>query len=288
MKILLQLSDMENFTTNEKSIARYILHHRERMLNLSMRELAQATYTSHSTVNRLTRKLGLSGFRAFMLGLAAEFQQENGTSGPIDLNYPFGLDESPMQIAREMSELVKGTVDRSAALLDDDILTQTAEMLDQADRIFIYALGDSQIRAKSFQNKLMKINKYAIIATELSEWAYHTLNLSPKDGVIFLTYHGKSLIYPKISRHLIDHHIPFLTITSAASSPLAQLSPIVIRVPGNEEKHAKIGPFASQVAFEYVLNVLYSCIYKLAYAKNRDSAIERFQQAYIHEAMSDE
>ncbi|EXG83240.1 MurR/RpiR family transcriptional regulator [Saccharibacillus sacchari] len=188
MKILLQLSDTENFTTNEKSIARYILLHRERMLNLSMRELAQETYTSHSTVNRLTRKLGLSGFRAFMLGLAAEFQQENGTAGPIDPNYPFGLDESPAQIAR----------------------------------------------------------------------------------------------------HLIANHIPFLTITSAASSPLAQLSPIVIRVPGDEKKHAKIGPFASQIAFEYVLNVLYSCIYKLAYAKNRDSAIERLQQAYIREAISDE
>lgn len=186
-----------------------------------------------------------------------------------------------------MSELVKATVDRCAALLDEDVLTQTAEMLNQAERIFIYALGDSQIRAKSFQNKLMKINTYAIIATELSEWAYHTLNLSPNDCVIFLTYHGKSSFYPKIARHLIDHHIPFLTISSAASSPLAQLSPILIRVPGDEEKHAKIGPFASQIAFEYVLNVIYSCIYKLAYAKNRDSAIESLQQAYIREAMND-
>ncbi|MEJ8302441.1 MurR/RpiR family transcriptional regulator [Saccharibacillus sacchari] len=267
MKILLQLSDMKNFTPNEASIARYVLHQRERMLNLNIRELAQETYTSHSTVNRLTRKLGLSGFRAFMLGLAAEFQQENGTGGPIDPNYPFGLDESPAQIAREMSELVKGTVDRSAALLDNAVLAQTAEMLEQAERIFIYALGDSQIRAKSFQNKLMKINKYAIIATELSEWAYHTLNLSQNDCVIFLTYHGKSSIYPKIARHLIDHRIPFLTITSSVSSPLAQLSPILIRVPGDEAKHEKIGPFASQIAFEYVLNVLYSCIYNLTHAK---------------------
>lgn len=64
---------------------------------------------------------------------------------------------------------MKETIEKNFAFLDDDQLAQAAEELDRAERIFIYAHGDSEIRAKSFQNKLMKINKYAVIATELSE-----------------------------------------------------------------------------------------------------------------------
>lgn len=88
------------------------------------------------------------------------------------------------------------------------MLSQTAQLLDQANRIFIYALGDSQIRAKSFQNKLVKINKYVVIATELSEWAYHTANLTSEDCAIFLTYHGKSPIFLKAARHFTRENIP--------------------------------------------------------------------------------
>ncbi|MFB8374332.1 MurR/RpiR family transcriptional regulator [Paenibacillus taichungensis] len=268
MKILTQLSDMNNFTPNEKSIASYILTHKELMLHLNIQELAKATYTSHSAINRLTHKLGLSGFKEFSIKLAREFQQDAQIISNVDPNYPFALGESSLQVAKDIAELMKETIEKNFAFMDEASLTEAAHLLDQAKRIFIYALGDSQIRAKSFQNKLIKINKYVVITTELSEWAYHTINLTPQDCAIFLTYHEKSPIFLKAAQHFSREKIPFITITANHQSELAKMSRICIQVPNDETKHAKIGTFSSQIAFDYVLNVIYSCIFQIDYAKN--------------------
>ncbi|WP_025680957.1 MurR/RpiR family transcriptional regulator [Paenibacillus massiliensis] len=280
MKILTQLSEMHSFTPNEQSIATYILSHKEQILQLNIQELAKATYTSHSAINRLTHKLGLSGFKEFMITLAREFQQDSQSLSPVDPNYPFGVAESSVQVAREIAELMKETIDKTVTFMDDELLTQTAQLLDQAERIFIYAVGDSQIRAKSFQNKMFKINKYVIIATELSEWAHHTVNLTPRDCAIFLTYHGKSSSYIKVAQHLVFERIPFITITASRYSELARLSTLCIQVPNDEMKLAKIGTFSSQIAFEYVLNVIYSCIYKIDYQNNRQLRTESLKRFY--------
>ncbi|WP_348619781.1 MurR/RpiR family transcriptional regulator [Paenibacillus polymyxa] len=287
MKILIQLSEMQNFTPNEKSIASYILLHKESILHLNIQELAKATYTSHSAINRLTHKLGLSGFKEFIIKLAREFQQNTQNISNVDPNYPFGYDESPLQVAKEIAELMKETIEKNFTFMDDDSLSQTALLLDQAKRIFIYALGDSQIRAKSFQNKLVKINKYVVIATELSEWAYHTANLTTQDCAVFLTYHGKSPIFLKAARHFAHEDIPFITITATNQSELAKLSNICIRVPNDEVKHAKIGTFSSQIAFDYVLNVIYSCIYKIDYLKNMQTLTQSLENSHLNDMMND-
>lgn len=272
MKLLLQLTEMNSFTTNEISIAAYILAQKEQVLPMSIQELARATYTSHSAINRLTHKLGLTGYKEFILRLAREFQQDVHSISNVDANYPFEREQTPIQVAREIAGLMKETIEKNFAFLEDAQLAGAAELLNQAERIFIFALGDSEIRAKSFQNKLIKINKYAVIATELSEWEYHTVNLTQQDCAIFLTYHALSVNDLKAARYFKRRSIPFITITAARGTELAKLSTLCIQVPEDEVKHAKIGTFSSQIAFEYVLNVIYSCIYKINYVKNQQAA----------------
>lgn len=287
MKLLTQLTEMHNFTSNEKIIAAYILANKESSLHLSIQELAKASYTSHSAVIRLTQKLGLSGFKEFKIRLAQDLQQDIQNISNVDPNYPFGLNESSIQVAKEIAELMKATIDKSYTLMDNELLFQAARLLNQADRIFIYASGDSQIRARSFQNKLYKINKYVVIATELSEWAYHTVNLTPRDCALFVTYHARASAYLKAARHFDREHIPFITITAADTSELAKLSKICIRVANDEVRHAKIGTFSSQIAFDYVLNVLYSCMYKIDYLHNKQAAAQSLKM-FLANNMADE
>ena len=287
MKLLLQLTEMNNFTANETSIATYILTHKDNILPMSIQELAKATYTSHSAINRLTRKLGLPGYKAFILKLAREFQQDAHIISKVDPNYPFERGESTIQVAKEIAELMKATIEKNFAFLDEALLSRAAEVLDRADKIFIYALGDSEIRAKSFQNKLIKINKYAVIATELYEWEYHTVNLTAQDCAIFLTYHGMSANDLKAAQYFARNNIPFITITAAHQSDLAKLSTFCIQVPEDEVKHAKIGTFSSQIAFEYVLNVIYSCIYQMNYSTNKQAAEQVPKDFYLKDLSKD-
>ncbi|CAH1210274.1 MurR/RpiR family transcriptional regulator [Paenibacillus sp. JJ-223] len=274
MKLLHQLKQMNDFTVNEQSIASYILRHQESCLSLSVQELAQATFTSHSTVVRLTQKLGLTGFKEFKIKLARELQDNLHQINSIDANMPFQLYESPIQISKDIAELMKETIDRTFAMLDGELLNRSALLLHKAKRILIFALGDSLIRAKSFQNRMYKINQYVVIATEVSDWAYHMVNMTSEDCAIFLTYHNKSPIFLKAARHFRHIRMPTVTITASIQSELARLSTICIQVPNDEVHHAKIGTFSSQIALEYALNALYSCIYQINYANHKQAMLD--------------
>lgn len=272
MNVLGKLAQMDRFTPNEQSIATYILLHKNHILHLPIQELAKATYTSHSAIHRLTQKLGLSGYKEFMIRLAQEFKEKAEEELIVDTNFPFRPEESNLDVAKDLAVLMKETIEKNYSLMDERVLSEAASALHQAEKIFIYALGDSQIRATSFQNKMMKINKYVIVATDLSEWAHHTVNIGARDCAVFLTYHGKSPIFLKAAHYLKGKNIPLLTITSDNRSELRDLSTMFIQIPNDEEKWAKIGTFTSQISFDYVLNVLFSCVYQLDYTGNIDKA----------------
>ncbi|GAF63205.1 transcriptional regulator [Bacillus sp. TS-2] len=269
MNVLNQLKEKKQFTPNEVSIADFILSQKEQMLYLTIQELAKQTYTSHSAIVRLTQKLGFMGFKEFSIVLAQELNEEKKPQGKVNPNYPFSQNESPIQIANEMSTLMSYTIEKTCAYMENDLLEKCAHLLKNSERIFIYAWGDSQIRAKSFQNKMLKINQYVVIATELSEWSHHTVNLTTKDCAIFLTYHANKKEFIKAAEYLARKKIPIITITASSSGLLSEVSSFTISVPNIEDKFAKIGTFASQISFEYVLNTIYSCVYKLDYDQHK-------------------
>lgn len=274
MRVLDQLEEKEGFTTNEKSIAEYVISEKENVLYLTIQELAQKTYTSHSAIIRFVQKLGLAGYKEFTIKLAQELQEVNNQEKKTNPNYPFTLDEQPIEIAKELANLMSYVVEKTYHFLEDDTLENVSHLINDSERIFIYALGDSQIRAKSFQNKMIKINKYVVIATELSEWSYHSKNLTPSDCAIFLSYHVKSKELIREASYLAQKNVPILSITAASNNELTSQSTHTILVPNEEDKFSKIGTFSSQISFEYVLNTIYSCIYKLDYDRYKQSLID--------------
>ncbi|MDQ0208703.1 MurR/RpiR family transcriptional regulator [Alkalicoccobacillus murimartini] len=277
MRILDQLLERDRFTPNEKSIATFILSQKEKMLYLTIQELAKHTYTSHSAIIRLIHKIGMAGYKEFTIKLAQEIRDEHKRQNHVDPNYPFTQAEQPLEIAKELSDLMRHTIERTYTFMEDHLLDQTSQLINRAERIFVYALGDSQIRAKSFQNKMLKLNKYVVIATELSEWSYHSINLTEKDCAIFLSYHVKTDDFIKTANYLSSKGVPIVTITASSTNELTKQSTYTILVPNEEDKFSKIGTFASQISFEYVLNTIYSCIYKLDYENHKQFSIDTFR-----------
>lgn len=65
--IIDKLERMEDFTSQEKEIAKYILENPSLIKELSTEELAKATFTSQATVVRLCKKLETKGYNDFKL-----------------------------------------------------------------------------------------------------------------------------------------------------------------------------------------------------------------------------
>ncbi len=85
-----KLTKQELFTTTEKRIVDYIRRNIEAAVYMTIEELAKATYTSHSAIIRLCKKMGFSGFKEFRFELGREVHQLIAQfNQTIDPNFPF-------------------------------------------------------------------------------------------------------------------------------------------------------------------------------------------------------
>lgn len=53
---------MTNLSEGQKSILQYMCDHSQEIASMTIKELAQATYTSPATLIRVSKKLGYNGF----------------------------------------------------------------------------------------------------------------------------------------------------------------------------------------------------------------------------------
>lgn len=268
MAIIDSLKKQAGLTDTEKRIAEYILDNLADMSNINIQDLAKKAYSSHSAVIRLTKKLGFTGFRDFRIALVQEIQNSLYITNEVDPNFPFKPFDNSQDIAKKMADLCVDSIQKTASQLDKKVLDEVAKLLIDSKRVFLFGTGDSQIRARSFQNKFNKINRYLIIADEYGDTAWSTLNAESDDLAIFISYRGNIVDYVKHMKYLKRKGIAMVVFTSDKSSPMAQLTDLCIEVPTGEFGFVKVGTFASQISFEYVLDTLFSIVYANSYTSH--------------------
>lgn len=273
--LLKQIVNFENFTTTEQIIANYILENTSLMENISIQELAKRTFTSNASIIRFVQKLGIKGFKEFKIQLLKSLEQLD-LEAAIDPNVPFEGNSSLMKISEDIMHLSQQAIKETYHLLNETQVMQMTKHLYHAKRLFLFASGDSQIRAESFQNKLWKINKYAILAKDREEWALNAANLLIDDCAFFISYDAKSANDLFAAQMLKERGVPILLLTSFPDSELGKLSDVIITVSRLETTETeKIATYSSQAAFEYILNVLFSTLYQMEYQENRVRQLTR-------------
>ena len=100
-------------------------------------DLAKLTYTSHSTIIRLCKKIGYDGFRSFKLSISSVGYSELYLPGEVDANFPFKQEDLTKDIAKNMADLTIDTVKKTLAQLDEELLQSVAETLYNSERISI-------------------------------------------------------------------------------------------------------------------------------------------------------
>ena len=264
-----KLIRQDTFTTTEKRIADYLQANFEAAVYMTIEELAKATYTSHSAIIRLCKKLGFTGFKEFRLELGREVHQLLAQfDQTIDANFPFSEQDDGATIAKKMAELSIQAVKKAQLQIEDQPLDTIAEKLTQAKRIFVFAKGDSQITARKFQNKLVKLNKFLILAEEYSDSSWNAANLTKEDCAVFISYSGRIHHYEKIMSYLKLVGTPTLLLTGNEHSEMAKKASMCLVISQGELDFVKVATFSSQIAFDYVLNTLYSIMYAQNYTAN--------------------
>lgn len=287
MNLRYTLKQDSQFTPNEKRIAQYILGNMLETSKLNLVDLATKTYTSHSAIVRFAQKLGFEGFRDFRISLIESSQQQRFVAEEVDANFPFNLGDTTEIIAKKMADLSTQTITAMQANLNIVELEATVNMLMQANRIFIFAKGDTQISARSFQNKMAKLGIFIIIAEEYADEAWVASNITPRDYAMFTSYRADSVKYQRFISLLNEKQVSTLLISSNDARVLAGTTTHWLTTVDLETSDSlKIGTFSSQIAIEYIFNILYSMIYMKNFKENNERLAAKY--AVISEGALDD
>lgn len=195
----------------------------------------------------------------------------------MDANFPFVLEDSPRDIADKMASLTKQTIEAMKANFDEASFEACVDTLLAAKRIFVFAKGDTQISARSFQNKLAKLGIFIIIAEEYADEGWVASNITAEHCAIFTSYRADSAKYQQFIDILTVEKVPTILISSMDAKVLVGKTDHWLTTVDLERTDSlKIGTFSSQIAIEYIFNILYAMIYMTNYQENNEQIAKKF------------
>ena len=267
MSIMTQLEFEFNFSQSEKQISRYILDHGDHVLTMSVKELAKVTYTSPATIVRLCKKLGLEGYNDFKIKYSAELQYDYPTDR-IDVNFPFDKDDSYPVLCHKLGSLYQEVISDTVKLISFDDLDKIIHLLYQYQDIDIYGTGNSLLAAMSFQHKMMRIQRNVNLRVLDGEQIFMSYNSHAKRIAIMISYSGETNEMIRIAQILKQKKTPIIVLTSVGDNRLSHYGDFVLNMGSREKIFSKIAPFASQISMEYLLNIIFSCLFQKDYEHN--------------------
>ena len=273
MSIMTQLEFELEFSESEKEIARYILNHGDDVLSMSVKELAKNTYTSPATIVRLCKKIGLEGYNDFKIKYSAELQYDLHHSNRIDVNFPFEKKDTHPMICHKLASLSEEVIADTIKLIDFDQLEKIVDLLYQSHDIDIYGSGNSLLAAMSFQHKMMRIARNVNLKALHGEQVFLSYNSDEKRIAVIISYSGETHDLIQIAQILKEKKTPIIVLTSIGDNHLSNYADYILNIGSREKIFTKIDPFASQVSMEYLLNVIFSCIFQKDYDQNIQNKI---------------
>ena len=270
MSLIDNLSNEKLFTKSEIEVINFIKENPNLVLNMTIGELANQTFSSNTTIIRICKKLGFNGFRDFKIEYLRNIESLKYLNNETDFTLPFQENEPTWQIINSISNVYKDSINLINSELNIAELEDIVEVLDTSPRTFVFGIGDSKITAMNFINKLVKIGKFFILTTENNEQESFCKGITTDDCCLFITY-DKNESYKACLKILFQKRCKIIVITSNCDNPLVKYSNYHIIIPHKEKDEKivelnasveKIHTFYSQLAFNYILSIIYSLIYK--------------------------
>ena len=254
------------FSPAEQQVADHLKKQPWKAAGMTVRELAAETFVSPATVLRVAHKCGYSGWRDFTAALLLYSENAKQQQVSVNMSRPFGMQGSSAAIVSSIKSLFEQTVQEAATLISLEDLEKAASILTAADRIFVFAIGDSSLTARSFMNKLVKVNIHPVLATEYGQEIEECWNMQQGDAALIVSYHGQSKDLVRCASILTSKGIFSILVTREGTNPLAETCSLVLPVPAHE-KLRRIANFHSRIGMEFVLDVLFSIFYQQNYIR---------------------
>lgn len=262
------------FSNSERIIVDYILDKQDEIKDYSTKMVADETYTSPSTLIRISKKLGFNGWNDFKTAYLSEVDYLSKHFQSIDPNLPFTNQDTIMNIASKIANLHAESAKDTLSLIQHDSLQKAVQILRKSKEIRIFAVANLNYIGEEFVFKLNRIHKKAYICPTQDNIFQDAAMTTPDECAICISYSGETPTLLEPVCHLKKNKVPIIAITSVGDNHLSKAATVTLNITTRERSFSKIAGFSSLESISIVLDILYSCLFSLNYQANLDYKLD--------------
>jgi DNA-binding MurR/RpiR family transcriptional regulator len=246
---------MGSLTIKEQQVATFILDYPEEVINMSINDLADSCGVSVSSVVRLCKSIGYSGYKELCRMLSADLlmnQQESVTYEDVRPG------DSIEAIMRSVCLADMKAIESTMSLINVAALQRAVEAISKAQRVDFYGVGTSGYVAMDARNKFLRINKVSMPSADSHDQILCAATLKPDDVAVAISYTGDTKDILEAVGIIKRTGATLISITRYNKNPLAQQSDLQLYT-ASPETMVRSGAMGSRIALLAVIDVLYTC-----------------------------
>ncbi len=247
----------QRFSSTERGVAERILSDPQLVVDLSIHELAQKTFSSPSTIVRMCSHTGFSGYKEFRRAVTYELARREQTrqNEQKDIQRSDSLE----QIIDKITYANILSLEETRDLMDVSILRAGAEVLRRARVIYLFGLGASLCAAKDAYLKFLRLNKLCVINEDWHSQLVQSCNATDQDAALVFSYSGVTTEVIECMRNLKKNGTPIIAITRCVSSPVSDLADYRLYTAANESLF-RSGAMSSRMSQLNVVDILFTIL----------------------------
>lgn len=260
----------------ESGVNNYVLSHVDDLMHMTIRSLAEACYTTPTTVIRYCRKIGYSGFEEFKIRIRQDLSRYDFES------YSIRRSEKPVEVINKLRVMHADVISKTVDLISIGQLEAIVRRIREASVVDIIAFDVNAALADYASQYFFQVGKICNVYEDINQQLMLAMYARPQDHVIFiLSRSGLSPRVLKTCRQLKANRQYAVAVTGQPGDELNCYCAHVLHALFKDD-FREMG----DLTFFTSAKFLFDCLINLYCTANYDEVLEkekRYNDLYIEE-----
>jgi DNA-binding MurR/RpiR family transcriptional regulator len=234
---------MATLPKSEAAVAEWILANQEKMVSLSMGQVAAACGLSDTSVLRLCRSVGLQGFTDLKFQLVADQARESASETALSSQ---SLPESAGIAATLFDQCVRGL--RNTIDSIGDSLDRATDIIEKAEDILVVGVGTSIPIVLTAREQLFLCGLRCREQTDPYLQRMEVALLKPPSAVLAISHSGASMDTVEVLGQARELGLSTICLTGMPGSPLSKTADVTLAALSTEVRNEPVAGRVVQLA----------------------------------------
>lgn len=261
-------SNFNVFTRAEKKVATFVLEQPEKILYMSITDLAEACKVGDTSVFRFCKTLKLKGYQEFKVALAQGLPSDE--EGVAQISDKISETDTVEDTTKKILMTNIAALEETYRLIDINDISKAVEWLIEAERVVFFGVGASLMTAMEAMNKFIRITPKVECVSDPHIQSMRASLLTPKDVAIIISYSGSTKDMIDIASSVKNTGAKSICITRFMKSPLTSYSDLTLLCGANEGP-LQGGSLSAKISQLYLLDVVYMEYFKRTFKTSKQN-----------------